>query len=97
MNHHNESDDKERKEHFIPASTASTSFTAIYGILHLVAFIFAIYLSFKCNGEFKIGSFLVACCCPWIYIIYILATTGGFCQGDVGTVTKPVSIEMKEL
>lgn len=50
-----------------------------YAIIHFVAFIFALYLSFKCNGGFSIGGFLVAFFCPWIYIIYILAVRGNFC------------------
>jgi hypothetical protein len=52
-----------------------------YGIFHTICAIFAIFLSFKCNGGFSFGSLLIACCCPYIYIIYIYATTSstGFC------------------
>ena len=70
-------DDKKKKEHF--GNIGGYSGRSIYALVHLVVAIFAIYLSFKCNKGFKIGSFLVACCCPWIYIIYILIVTGGFC------------------
>jgi len=54
-----------------------------YAMVHFVAFLFAIYLSFKCNGKFQWTSFLVAFFCPWIYIIYILATRKGFCLNYV--------------
>ena len=67
------------KENFIAPTGAYVGYS-VYFVFHFVAFIFAIYLSFKCNGEFKITSFLAAFCCPWIYIIYILATRGNkFC------------------
>jgi hypothetical protein len=37
---------------------------------------FAIYLSFRCHGEFKLGSFLLAFFCSPCYILYHLATSG---------------------
>lgn len=52
---------------------------SLYAFVHFVAFLFAIYLSFRCNGQFVLSSFLVAAICPWIYIIYVLATKNGFC------------------
>lgn len=48
----------------------------IYSIFHTTMSLIAIYLSFKCNKGFDLGSFMLACCCPYIYIIYILATKG---------------------
>ncbi len=48
----------------------------IYSVFHTIMSLVAIYLSFRCNKGFEIGPFLVACCCPYIYIIYILATRG---------------------
>jgi len=48
----------------------------IYSVFHLIMSLVAIYLSFKCNKGFDMGSFIVAFCCPYIYIIYILATKG---------------------
>ena len=48
----------------------------IYSIFHVIMSLAALYLSFKCNKGFDIGSFIVAFCCPYIYIIYILATKG---------------------
>lgn len=56
----------------------------IYSVFHLIMSLVAIYLSFKCNKGFDVGSFLVAFCCPYIYIIYILATKGtcGILEGE---------------
>jgi hypothetical protein len=47
---------------------------AIYGIFHTIMFLIAIFLSMKCNNGFNLGSFLVACICPYVYVIYILLT-----------------------
>ncbi len=56
----------------------------IYSVFHLIMSLVAIYLSFKCNKGFDMGSFFVAFCCPYIYIIYILATKGtcGILEGN---------------
>jgi hypothetical protein len=48
----------------------------IYSVFHSIMALVAIYLSFRCNKGFNIGSFMLACCCPYIYIIYVLATQG---------------------
>jgi len=48
----------------------------IYSTFHSIMSLVAFYLSFKCNKGFAFGPFLVACCCPYFYIIYILATRG---------------------
>jgi hypothetical protein len=47
---------------------------AIYSVFHTIMFFIAIFLSFRCNKGFSVGSFLVACVCPPIYIFYILIT-----------------------
>lgn len=47
---------------------------AIYSVFHTVMFFIAIFLSFRCNKGFSVGSFLVACMCPPLYILYILVT-----------------------
>ena len=47
---------------------------AIYSVFHTIMFLIAIFLSFRCNRGFSLGSFLVACFCPPIYIFYILIT-----------------------
>lgn len=52
----------------------------IYGLVHTLAFLFAIYLSFKCEKSFNLGSFLAACCCPYIYIVFIMSTRKQFCS-----------------
>jgi len=49
---------------------------SMYMLFHFIAFVYAIFLSFKCNHGFSLGSFLVAFFCPYIYIIYIFATKG---------------------
>lgn len=51
---------------------------SFYSVFHTVIALFAIYLSFKCNNGFAIGDFLIACCCPVLYIIY-RAATSNFC------------------
>jgi hypothetical protein len=42
----------------------------IFSIVHCIAFIYAIFLSFRCNETFNLLHFLIACCCPYFYIIY---------------------------
>lgn len=59
------------------------SIAILYGIVHFLAFIYAVYLSFKKNGGFKIMSFLVACCCPWLYIIYAFSVKSSYCKGVI--------------
>jgi hypothetical protein len=51
--------------------------TTIYSIFHTLMVFVAIYLSFRCNdNKFNATSFVVALFCPYIYIIYVLATKG---------------------
>ena len=52
----------------------------MYGIFHMIISIFAIYLSFKCNGAFVLFDFLAALFCPFFYIIYRLAVSKNLCQ-----------------
>lgn len=56
-----------------------TSGYSIYGVIHLAAFLFAIYLSFKCNKGFDLGAFVMALIFPYLYIIYKFATDSTFC------------------
>jgi hypothetical protein len=50
---------------------------AIYGVFHTLMSLLAIYLSYRCNNNhFNPTSFIIALCCPYVYIIYILATKG---------------------
>lgn len=44
-----------------------------YMTLHLLLSIFALYLAFRCNGEFRILPFLAAFFFPYLYIPYALA------------------------
>lgn len=56
--------------------TDSNNGRYIYSVFHTMMTLVAIYLSFRCNKGFEIGPFLVAILCPYLYIIYILATKG---------------------
>jgi len=54
------------------------SICSLYSITHLILSFFAIYLSWKCNnGKFDLLAFLTAFFCPYLYIIWALATRGG--------------------
>jgi hypothetical protein len=66
----------------VPVETSSGRY--IFSVFHSIMSLVAIYLSFRCNNGFEIGPFFVACCCPYIYIIYILATRGtcGIIEGE---------------
>lgn len=75
-------------EHYSNARVGWTS----YGVLHFLAFIFAVYLAFKCNPNISVLSVLVAIFCPWIYIIYILVTRRGICS-DV-TPNNPMNLDL---
>ena len=51
--------------------------SVIYTIMHVIISLFAIYLSWKCNGGFSMISFICAVLCPHLYILWALATRGG--------------------
>jgi hypothetical protein len=53
------------------------SICSFYMITHIIISFFAIYLSWKCNNGFHPLAFLAALCCPYLYIIWALATNGG--------------------
>jgi hypothetical protein len=46
----------------------------IYGVIHSICLLISIYLSFKRNNGFSLGSFLMAITVPQFYIIYVFAT-----------------------
>jgi hypothetical protein len=46
--------------------------TTISGLVWTLAFFFAVYLSFKCDGGVDILGLLGACCCTPCYIAYKL-------------------------
>ena len=49
----------------------------LYLITHMTISFFAVYLSWRCNKHFDIGSFICALFCPYLYIIWALAVHGG--------------------
>ena len=62
---------------------SSITFGKVYGFVHFIIGIFALFTSFRCNGGFNLGHTAAACCCPHFYLIYIAATKGfSFCLGD---------------
>lgn len=60
----------------VVGTTGHSSGRYIYSVFHTIMSLVAIYLTFRCNKGFQLGPFLVACCCPYLYIVYILATRG---------------------
>lgn len=50
---------------------------SLYSITHLIISMFAIYLSWRCNSGFDLLQFVIALVCPYLYIIWALATKGG--------------------
>jgi hypothetical protein len=59
-----------------PPCDQATTGRYIYSVFHSIMAIVAIYLAFRCNKGFSFGPFLIACTCPYIYIIYVVATQG---------------------
>jgi hypothetical protein len=51
----------------------------IYSMIHALAALFAIFLTFRCNQGFDLGSFIGAVLCPYIYIIYQFAQAKMLC------------------
>ncbi|AUV58680.1 hypothetical protein MegaChil _gp0733 [Megavirus chiliensis] len=81
----NEKDSTKIQENF-DNSVVSKGLGLTYLVIHMAAFIFALYLAFKCSKGLNIGAIIVAFFCPWIYIIYVLVTKGGICSGYVNGV-----------
>jgi hypothetical protein len=52
----------------------------VISLIHTLAAFYAIYLSFRCNNGFHLGSFVVAIFCPYIYIIYVFAVYNNMCR-----------------
>ena len=50
-----------------------TIVSTVLSIFSTLLLIYALYISFKCNKGFHLGSFLLACCCSPFYIAYRLA------------------------
>ena len=60
-------------EHFIGTPKLTGTMAILLNILQVLIFIYALYLSFKCNDGFKLGDFLLACCCSSCYVAYRFA------------------------
>jgi len=59
-----------------PPCDQATTGRYIYSVFHSIMALIAIYLAFRCNKGFSLGPFLIACTCPYLYIIYVVATKG---------------------
>jgi hypothetical protein len=79
------------KTESISQNNYQTFYATQTSVFHLILAIVAFYLVFKCNnfsenpGTF-VGSFLLACCCPYLYIPYMLAkywSKDGICMPNL--------------
>ena len=50
--------------------------TPLESLIYFIFSVFSLYLSFKVNNGFNLGSFIVAALFPFIYIPYVLAVYG---------------------
>ena len=66
-------------------------FCSLYMITHMIISFFAIYLSWRCNKGFNPLSFLAALLCPYLYIIWVLATRGGCGLFDTASSTATLT------
>ena len=69
---------KHNKEHMSGGLLPSVSLI-FYWIIMIAIYVFAIYLSIKCNGGFDFIGFLGAICCNWCYIAYKLVSDWDKC------------------
>ena len=60
--------------------TSNKGYSSMYSVFHVIIGFFAIFLSFKCNRGFDLPDFLLACCCPVLYILYRFAVSPDFCE-----------------
>ena len=67
---------------------------SLYMVTHLIISFFAIYLSWRCNNGFKLLPFLAALLCPYLYIIWVLATRGGCGIFDVSRMSSSMNLPM---
>jgi len=74
----------------IDETKSNKCYKTIYMISHVIISFFAIYLSWRCHNGFNLLSFLVAIFCPYLYIIWALATRGGCGIFDPEMIVQPV-------
>lgn len=78
---------QEEQQHNKPKPIVSS----LYMVTHLIISFFAIYLSWRCNNGFNLSAFVVALLCPYLYIIWALATRGGCGVFNQSNVLSPIS------
>lgn len=66
------------------------AYTSLYSITHMIISFFAIYLSWRCNNGFNAMSFAISLVCPYLYIIWALATRGGCGIFDANCLAEPL-------
>jgi hypothetical protein len=72
----NELNNKKIEGDIIIVTNNSTS-TALYTIFHYICSLIAVYLNWRCNnGKSDLLSLIIAVCCPYLYILYILMNFG---------------------
>ena len=76
MPHCNDDEEHTIKEHFI---TIARSRRGKMSFFWTILGLFAIFLSFRCNGGFNFGHFVAACCCGPLYVAYMLAVNYDKC------------------
>lgn len=78
MSSYSSVDDNQYDDSNTKMNNPKPCYSSLYLITHLVLSFFAIYLSWKCNGgKFSPLHFIIALCCPHLYIIWSLAVHGG--------------------
>ena len=50
-----------------------------FSFFHTILTMIAVFLSFKCNGRFDVGAFIIAILFPEFYIVYKLAISYEIC------------------
>ena len=73
-----------------PVKHNKPHYISLYMVTHIIISFFAIYLSWKCNNGFNLLSFTVALFCPYLYIIWALATRGGCGIFDASCLVEPI-------
>jgi len=87
QNNYNDDDDQPIKQH-------KPAYISLYMVTHIIISFFAIYLSWKCNNGFDLLSFIIALFCPYLYIIWALATRGGCGVFESSSFSKNMPIRM---